>query len=90
MPTDLEINASPWAKVVSIQDEAGNSVALPDGDQTTPLRLEGINSGTYKVTFARADGEEQTVECKVSAGEHLCAADLGSPDTEQVLMGEQP
>jgi serine/threonine-protein kinase len=90
MPTDLEINASPWARVVSIQDEAGNSVALPDGDQTTPLRLEGINSGTYKVTFARADGKQQTVECNVSAGEHLCAADLGPPDPEQVLMGEQP
>jgi eukaryotic-like serine/threonine-protein kinase len=90
MPTDLEINASPWAKVVSVQDEAGNSIALPDEDQTTPLRLEGINSGTYKVTFARADGKEQTVECNVSAGEHLCAADLGSPDPEHVLIGEQP
>jgi serine/threonine protein kinase len=90
VPTDVEINASPWAKVMSVQDEAGNSVALPDGDQTTPLRLEGINSGAYKVTFARADGKEQTVECNVSAGEHLCAADLGSPDPEQVLMGEQP
>jgi serine/threonine protein kinase len=89
-PTDLEINASPWAKVVSIQDEAGNSVALPDGDQTTPLRLEGISSGTYNVTLARADGKQQTVGCNVSAGEHLCAADLGSPDPEQVLMGEQP
>ena len=90
MPTDLAINASPWAKVVSIQDEAGNSIALPDGDQTTPLRLEEINSGKYKVTLAGADGKQQTVECNVSAGEHLCAADLGSPDPEQVLMGEQP
>ena len=90
MPTDLEINASPWAKVVSIQDEAGNSIALPDGDQTTPLRLEEINSGKYKVTLAGADGKQQTVECNVSAGEHLCAADLGSPDPEQVLIGDQP
>jgi eukaryotic-like serine/threonine-protein kinase len=90
MPTDLEINASPWAKVVSIQDEAGNSIALPDGDHTTPLRLEEIDSGKYKVTFAGADGKQQTVQCNVSAGEHLCAADLGSPDPEQVLMGDQP
>jgi serine/threonine-protein kinase len=90
MPTDLEINASPWAKVVSIQDEAGNSIALPDGDQTTPLRLEEINSGKYKVILAGADGKQQPVECNVSAGEHLCAADLGSPDPEQVLIGEQP
>jgi serine/threonine protein kinase len=89
-PTDLEINASPWAKVVSVHDKAGKSIALPDGDQTTPLRLEGLSSGTYQVTFAAADGNQQTVECNVSSGEHLCTANMGSPDIEQVLMGEQP
>jgi eukaryotic-like serine/threonine-protein kinase len=87
--TDVEINASPWAKVVSFQDKTGKSIALPDGDQTTPLRLDGVDSGTYEVTFAGADGKQQTVECNISAGEHLCAADLRSLDTEQLLMGEQ-
>jgi serine/threonine-protein kinase len=90
VPTDVEINASPWAKVVSFQDKTGKSIALPDGDQTTPLRLDGVNSGTYEVTFAGADGKQQTVECNVSAAEHLCAADMGTPDTERVLMGKQP
>jgi serine/threonine-protein kinase len=89
LSTDLEINASPWAKVVSVQDEAGQNIPLPDGDQTTPLRLDGVNSGTYKVTFAGADGRQQMMECNVSAGEHLCATDMGSPDTKQVLIGEQ-
>ncbi len=88
--TDMEINASPWAKVVSVQDETGHSITLPDGDQTTPLRLDGVNSGTYKVTLTGSDGKQQTVECNVSAGDHLCAADMGSPDIDQVLKGEQP
>lgn len=90
VPVDIEINASPWAKVISIQDERGNSIALPDTDRTTPLRLEGVDRGTYKVTFAGAGGQEQTVKCDVSAEEHLCAADIGSPDVEHVLRGEQP
>jgi len=90
VPIDVEINASPWAKVVNIQDRAGESILLPGGDQTTPLRLDGVNSGTYQVTFAGADGRQQVVECNVSAEEHLCAAEMGSPDIERVLMGEQP
>jgi serine/threonine-protein kinase len=88
IPTDLEINVSPWAKVVSVQDEAGRSIPLPD-DQTTPLRLEGVNSGRYRVAFTSSDGRQQTMECNVPAGERLCAADMGSPDIKQVLIGEQ-
>jgi len=88
--THMEINASPWAKVIDIQDEGGNSVPLPGEDQTTPLRLDGVKSGTYKVTFAAPDGKQQTVECNISSAEHLCAADVGLPDTQQVLRGEQP
>jgi len=87
---DLEINASPWARVVSVEDEAGINISLPEGDQTTPLRLDGLKSGKYKVTLAGMDGNQQAVECNVSSQEHLCAAVLGSPDTDGVLMGGQP
>jgi hypothetical protein len=87
--TDMEINVSPWARVVSLEDEAGASISLPHGDQTTPLRLDGLKSGKYKVTLAGADGNERTAECSVSPQEHLCTADLGSPDMDLVLAGGQ-
>jgi predicted Ser/Thr protein kinase len=89
-PTDMEINASPWARVVSVDDESGVRVPLPDGDRTTPLRLEGLKSGKYKVTLAGTDGNQQTIECDVSSDEHLCSLNLGSPDPDQVLTGGQP
>jgi hypothetical protein len=88
--TDLEINASPWAKVVSVQDKSGKSIALPDRDSTTPLRLDAVDSGIYEVTLASPDNKRQTVECSVSSSKHLCSADMGSPSVKQVLMGEQP
>ncbi|WP_051978827.1 serine/threonine-protein kinase [Edaphobacter aggregans] len=88
-PTDMEINASPWATVVTIQDQSGKRIPLPSVDLTTPLRLDGLNSGSYKVTVASADGKQLTVECNVSAAEHLCVADMGSPEIRHVLMGEQ-
>jgi len=87
---DLEINASPWAKVLSVQDKSGKSIALPDRDSTTPLRLDAIDSGIYEVTLAGPDNKQRTVECSVSSSEHLCSADMGSPSVKQVLMGEQP
>jgi serine/threonine-protein kinase len=88
--TDLEINASPWAKVVSVQDKTGKSIVLPDKDSTTPLRLDAVVSGIYEVTLAGPDNKQQTVECSVSSGKHLCCADMGSPSVKQVLIGEQP
>ena len=90
IPTDMEINASPWARVVSVQDTSGKNVALSDEDATTPLRLEGVDSGTYKVTLSDAAEKRQTVVCIVSLKDHLCSADMGSPDVQQVLTGEQP
>jgi serine/threonine-protein kinase len=88
--TDMEINASPWATVVSVQDTSGTHITLPAGDSTTPLRLDAVDGGTYKVTFRGPDDKQQTVECSLSASEHLCSADMGSPSVKKVLMGEQP
>lgn len=88
--TDLVINASPWAKVVSVEDKSGKSTALPGRDSNTPLRLDAVDGGVYEVTLAGPDNKQQTVECRVSSSEHLCSADMGSPSVEQVLRGTQP
>ncbi|HTF70725.1 MAG TPA: hypothetical protein VK638_49450, partial [Edaphobacter sp.] len=88
--TDLEINASPWARVVSVQDKSGKSIALPGKNSTTPLRLNAVEGGVYEVTLAGPDNKQQTVTCRVSSSEHLCSAEMGSPNVEQVLKGRQP
>jgi serine/threonine protein kinase len=89
-PTDMEINASPWATVISVEGESGERVLLPEGEQTTPLRLGGLKRGKYKVTLGDAHGNQQTMDCDVSLDEHLCSFNLGSPDLDQVLAGGQP
>ena len=88
--TELEINASPWAKVLNVAGEAGKNIALPDENETTPLHVDGVEPGTYKVTFVGDDGQQKMVECNVSLEKHLCTADMGTPDAKQVLMGERP
>ena len=87
--TDMEINASPWAKVLRVQDEAGKDIALPDVDQSTPLRLDGVKPGKYKVIFADAGGRQKTVDCNLSTVDHLCTTDMGIPDIQQMLTGER-
>ncbi|RZU42252.1 serine/threonine protein kinase [Edaphobacter modestus] len=87
--TDMEINVSPWAKVVSVQDKSGKNIVLPEGDTTTPLRLEAVASGIYEVTFAGPDNKQHTVECRVSPNEHLCSVDIGSPSLKHALTGEK-
>jgi eukaryotic-like serine/threonine-protein kinase len=88
--TDLEINASPWAKVMDIQNTAGKSIYLDDGNPTTPMRLEEVPIGSYKVTLLGPDGKRQTLGCYVSEMEHLCSADMGSLDIDQLLTGNRP
>ncbi|AXC13357.1 Serine/threonine protein kinase PrkC, regulator of stationary phase [Acidisarcina polymorpha] len=88
--TDLEINATPWAKVLLVQDEDGKNVTLPNGDLTTPLRIDGLKVGKYKVTLANPDDQQQTVECNATTADHLCTADLGATDIHQVLIGDHP
>lgn len=85
--TDMEINASPWANVLRVQDEAGTEIALPDVDRSTPLRLNGLKAGKYKVIFADAEGQQKTVECNLSTVDHLCTTDMGIADIQQMLTG---
>jgi serine/threonine-protein kinase len=87
--TDLEINSSPWATIRQVQDGKGKGVALPGIDHTTPLRLDGLTPGDYKVTLADPEGKQRTVTCRVSSLDHLCSSDLGAPDLQQLLSGGQ-
>ncbi len=86
--TDMEINASPWASIVGIQGQDGKSIPLPDGKQTTPLRLDNLQAGKYKVTLAGAGNQQRTIDCTISAEEHRCTADMGATDIQQVLIGK--
>jgi eukaryotic-like serine/threonine-protein kinase len=86
--TDMEINASPWASVIGIQDQDGKSIPLPEGKQTTPLRLDNLQAGKYKVTLAGAGNQQRTIDCTISAEEHRCTADMGATDIQQVLIGK--
>jgi hypothetical protein len=72
-----------------VQDEAGQEIALPDVDESTPLRLDGLKPGKYKVIFADAAGQQKTVDCNLSTADHLCTTDMGIPDIQQMLNGER-
>jgi len=51
---ELLLNASPWANVESVVEQAsGRSVKLPE-DRATPLRLN-LPAGTYRITFRHPD-----------------------------------
>ncbi len=90
MPTtDMELNASPWGTVVSVRSRTGEDIRLPNTDRTTPLRLDGLNIGKYQVTFSGPNTEQQVVSCEVSESTHLCIADFGPVDINQILAGDQ-
>jgi serine/threonine-protein kinase len=89
--TYLEVNASPWATVLKIQNGAGKSIDLRSSDHVTPFRLDGVPPASYEVTLkGPGDGQEQVIHCEINAQQHLCTADLGTPDTQQILTGERP
>jgi serine/threonine-protein kinase len=85
--TDIEINASPWAKILRIQDSNGKALSLPEEDETTPIRFDAIDEGSYKVTLEGPDNQTQTIDCTLTADNHLCTADFGTIDIQQVLKG---
>jgi serine/threonine-protein kinase len=89
--TYLEMNASPWATVMKIEDSAGNSIDLHGSQPVTPFRLDGVPSGSYVVTLkGPGSDQEQVAHCVLNAAQHLCTADLSMPETQQLLMGVQP
>lgn len=88
-PTYLEINASPWAVIQQITDVHGKKIDLPGVDHSTPMRLERIPPGNYKVAFQGADNVVQVQSCQLSLEQHLCMATFSEPDIKQMLSGDQ-
>jgi serine/threonine-protein kinase len=84
--TFMEINASPWARVLQVQDAAGKSIRLPE-DGATPVRLDDLNAGQYKVILAGPNGDKQVVMCSISAQDHLCVLQIEAPDIQQLIAG---
>ena len=89
VPTFMEINASPWARILQVQDSEGKSVPLPE-EGTTPLRLDDLKAGQYKVTLAGPKGDKQTANCSISGNDHLCILQIEAPDIQQVMTGANP
>ncbi|MGA3071149.1 MAG: hypothetical protein ABSD43_13125, partial [Terracidiphilus sp.] len=69
----LNLNATPYAEVVSVTSEKGKAIPLPAGDHWTPLRLDGIPAGRYTVAFRGADGSMQSQQCDVGGAAVLPA-----------------
>ena len=87
--TFMEINASPWARVLQVQDDAGKTLPLPE-DGATPLRLDYLKAGQYKVTLAGPNGDKQVVNCTISGNDHLCMLQIEAPDIQQLMIGANP
>ena len=88
-PTYLVLNGTPWATVRQVMDPKGKSIALPPGDLSTPMRLEGLIPGTYKVNFQGPDNTQQTQICELSSDQHLCTVSFGEPNIQQLMGGRQ-
>lgn len=87
IPADyMDVNASPWATVVEIRSAAGGDVDLNSENRATPLRVNGIAAGDYDVTLEGPDHQQQMVHCHIDAAQHLCTADMGGPDPDELLQ----
>jgi serine/threonine-protein kinase len=80
----LELNATPFAEVVSVTSDKGKAVALPAGDYWTPMRLDGIPEGNYSVVFKGADGSTQSQQCTVGQPAQLCTIELKPIDDQAI------
>ena len=90
--TYLQLNAAPYAEVVSITPAKGSSLKLPEGAHMTPLRIDSVAEGTYSVVFKGTDGSSHTESCVVSDDSHLCAmesAPLTDQDIDTIVKGAQ-
>ena len=86
----LELNATPFAEVVTITSSQGLAVALPAGDRSTPMRLDQIPIGRYAVDFKSPDGKIQRQQCDVAQTEQICSIEFKAIDDqaiEEILGG---
>ncbi|MGA2168067.1 MAG: protein kinase [Terracidiphilus sp.] len=80
----LEVNATPFAEVVSVTSDKGKSIPLPAGDHWTPLRLDDIPPGTYAVQVKGADGAALTQPCMVDQSGQFCSFELKPIDDQAI------
>jgi serine/threonine-protein kinase len=80
----LELNAAPYAEVVSVTSDKGKTIPLPAGDHWTPLRLDGIPEGIYSVVFKGADGGTQSQQCIVGQPIQLCSIEMKPIDDHAI------
>jgi len=80
----LEVNATPFAEVVSVTSDKGKAIPLPAGDHFTPLRLDGIPLGTYAVQVKGADGAAATQSCVVDQSGQVCSFELKPIDDQAI------
>ncbi len=84
----LVVQATPWATVLDVTDASGAAQTLPR-ERSTPLRLDALEAGTYKVRMANASGLEKTVECTAAPGGQLCTAEFAAPDPARFLSARR-
>ena len=80
----LQLNATPYAEVVSITSDKGKAIALPAGDHWTPLRIEDVPSGQYSVTFKGPDGNTQSQSCTVDTTPQICSIEMKPIDDSAI------
>jgi serine/threonine-protein kinase len=80
----LELNATPFAEVVSVTSEQGRAISLPPGDHWTPLRLDDVPVGKYSVTFKGPDGSTQNEPCEVTQTAQVCTIELKPVDDNAI------
>jgi serine/threonine-protein kinase len=86
----LQLNATPYAEVLSVTSADGKTIPLPPGDHWTPLRLDGLAPGSYSVTFKGADGQARTQQCQVAETAQICGIEISpvdDPAIEQIIGG---
>ena len=86
----LELNATPFAEVVSVTSDKGKAIPLPAGDHWTPLRLDEIPAGRYDVSFKGSDGSTQSQQCDVAQSPQVCNIELKPIDDtaiEKIIGG---
>lgn len=80
----LEVNATPYAEVVSVTSDKGKVLALPTDDHWTPLRLDDVPTGSYAVLVKGPDGSPQSQQCDVAQSIQVCTVVLKPIDDNAI------
>ena len=80
----LQLNATPYAEVVSVTSDKGKAIPLPAGDHWTPLRVDEIPAGQYAVVFKSPDGNTQTQQCAVDSTPQICSIEMKPIDDSAI------